>query len=99
MRAKDIYVLGLHENLDTVYNMLTTVTAVNARNAASYAMQSNGVHPAPTGYYQMADFLLCVLEGPTNEPQKSCSQSLPLPALQQLPQSLLCSTYRHPVRR
>ena len=62
MRAKDIYVLGLHENLDTVYNMLTAVTAVNARNAASYAMQSNGVHPAPTGYYQMADSYFAFLK-------------------------------------
>jgi lysophospholipase L1-like esterase len=40
---------------DTEYNMPTTTTQVNTRNNTTVIMQSNGVHPAENGYYQIAD--------------------------------------------
>ena len=40
---------------DTKYNMPTTSMQVNARNTATVSIQSNGVHPLPSGYYQIAD--------------------------------------------
>lgn len=42
-------------NLDAEHNMKTTSHVYNARNATTFARQSNGVHPAYDGYEQMAD--------------------------------------------
>lgn len=60
--ARNIHVLPYHVNLDTVNNMSTTATALNARNATTYAMQNNGVHPDTKGYWQMADSLFAFLK-------------------------------------
>lgn len=60
--ARNIHIVPLHANLDTVNNMESTMTAVNARNAEQYEMQSNGVHPIASGYYQMADSLYAFLK-------------------------------------
>lgn len=40
---------------DTENNMLTSTRQVNVRNSKTEVYQSNGVHPAQSGYYQIAD--------------------------------------------
>lgn len=50
-----IRLIPLHLNLDTARNMHTTVGAANARNPRPIEYQNNGVHPAESGYRQMAD--------------------------------------------
>ena len=53
--AESIYIVPTHVNLDTEHNMQVETVAVNSRNSATIVRQSNGVHPADCGYYQMAD--------------------------------------------
>jgi len=53
--ANNIYLVPLNTNLDTVNNMQTETVAVNSRNTATVVRQNNGVHPADSGYNQMAD--------------------------------------------
>jgi len=55
--------LPFNLNLDTANNMSTVETAINARNSSTYFKQSNGVHPALTGYWQMADSVFMFLKG------------------------------------
>ena len=49
----------IYENIsgqfDTEYNMPTAQMMVNTRNSITVPMQYNGVHPAQSGYYQIAD--------------------------------------------
>lgn len=40
---------------DTEHNMMTAERTVNVRNSTKEVYQSNGVHPAVNGYYQIAD--------------------------------------------
>ncbi len=40
---------------DTEHNMITAERTVNVRNSTTEKYQSNGVHPAVNGYYQIAD--------------------------------------------
>ena len=40
---------------DTEYNMPVVSAPVNLRSTAQTQQQNNGVHPAPVGYYQIAD--------------------------------------------
>jgi lysophospholipase L1-like esterase len=54
-QSSRIYIVPVNVNLDTVYNMLKVTTVANARNTTSVERQSNGVHPATSGYQQMAD--------------------------------------------
>lgn len=51
----NIYLVPINTNLDTEHNMATETVAVNSRNSATISRQSNGVHPASSGYYQIAD--------------------------------------------
>ncbi len=55
--ASRIYVVPVNTALDTVNNMLrNSATPVNSRNSATtIARQSNSVHPATSGYQQIAD--------------------------------------------
>ena len=52
-----IYVIPIHTNLDTVYNMGLEDTKVNARNTITYSspIANGGVHPVESGYWQIAD--------------------------------------------
>ena len=43
---------------DTEYNCLTMAKKPNIRSAIDITVQSNGVHPATEGYYQIADAVL-----------------------------------------
>lgn len=47
--------------LDTQNNMQTTTEAINSHNATTVARQSNGVHPASSGYRQIGDSVYCCL--------------------------------------
>jgi lysophospholipase L1-like esterase len=63
LEASNIFVVPYHANLDTWNNMsVGSATALNARTSATMARQSNGVHPAAAGYYQMADSIFSFLK-------------------------------------
>jgi lysophospholipase L1-like esterase len=61
--SSKIFLVPLHVGLDTRNNFPSAATAVNARNATTYVKQTNSVHPAASGYYQMADCLYAFLKG------------------------------------
>ena len=48
---------------DTEYNMQTRNMAVNIRNDETVTVQNNGVHPADSGYLQIADVALRAMAG------------------------------------
>lgn len=47
--------VNVASQFDTEYNMQEGTLQVNARNITRIPRQSNGVHPAESGYYQIAD--------------------------------------------
>ena len=47
--------INISGQFDTEHNMPTATRSVNARNSAEETYQSNGVHPANSGYMQIAD--------------------------------------------
>lgn len=54
--ANRIYVVPANLNIDCVNNFpVGAAVAVNSRNATTVVRQSNGVHPATSGYQQIAD--------------------------------------------
>lgn len=59
-----IHLVPVNCNIDTINNMSrAAATPVNSRNTTiTVARQSNGVHPADTGYAQMADTLFAFLK-------------------------------------
>lgn len=61
--SSNIYVVPTNVNLDTENNMQTTTVAINSRNSDTLERQSNGVHPADIGYYQIADVIYYWLKG------------------------------------
>ena len=53
-----IYIVPLYANLDTLYNMGSTMVHPNARNTAvdvTEIPRNGNVHPAESGYWQIAD--------------------------------------------
>lgn len=54
-RDNGTYLVSAHLNLDTDYNYPTSEVAANSRNTKTLTMQNNGVHPAASGYAQIAD--------------------------------------------
>jgi lysophospholipase L1-like esterase len=61
--ANRIFIVPTHVNLDTVNNMSRAASApVNARSTVTAQRQSNGVHPATEGYYQIADTVWAFLK-------------------------------------
>ena len=50
-----VYSVNLAGQFDTEYNMAFSDTTPNSRNPLTISLQSNGVHPAISGYYQIAD--------------------------------------------
>lgn len=53
--ANRIYLVPTNVAIDTVNNYPTETVAVNSRNSNTVARQSNGVHPATSGYQQIGD--------------------------------------------
>jgi lysophospholipase L1-like esterase len=62
-QVANVYLIPTNLTLDTYHNMQTGTTAYNARNVVTYAKQVNGVHPASSGYWQMADTVFAFLKG------------------------------------
>ena len=52
---KKLFMIPSHVNLDTENNFPVTKTCLNAENRKEVFLQSNGVHPAVSGYRQMGD--------------------------------------------
>ena len=57
-----IYLVATNVAIDTVNNYPAESVAVNARNSATVTRQSNGVHPANSGYQQIADQLFAFIK-------------------------------------
>jgi len=53
--AENIYIVPIYTNLDTVYNMETEQVPVNANNNTLITVNKDNIHPAASGYYQIAD--------------------------------------------
>lgn len=53
--GKNIYVLGSGVNVDTESNFPTSSGATNSQNSTVITSHNNGVHPADSGYRQLAD--------------------------------------------
>ncbi len=66
--SERIYLIPIFTNLDTVYNMGLESVAVNARNATTYntPVANGGVHPAESGYWQIADCYWCFIKSKEN---------------------------------
>lgn len=47
--------ISIAGQFDTENNMFESTRPVNVRNSRTETYQTNGVHPAPSGYYQIAD--------------------------------------------
>ncbi len=60
--ASNIRLAPVNCNLDTVNNVQVATEAINAQNATTRSVQSNGVHPAASGYKQIGDMLYCCLK-------------------------------------
>lgn len=61
-----VYLVPIHVNLDTVYNMGMETFSVNARNTAityESPTANGGVHPVESGYWQIADVYTAFLKG------------------------------------
>ena len=63
--SEGIYIIPIHTNLDTVYNMGMETLPVNARNTdITYQspIANGGVHPVASGYWQIADVYTAFLK-------------------------------------
>jgi len=63
--SEGIYLIPIHTNLDTVYNMGMETLPVNARNTAvtyQSPISNGGVHPVESGYWQIADVYTAFLK-------------------------------------
>lgn len=63
--ADRIYLVPIHTNLDTIYNMGLENIPVNARNTMTYEspVANGGVHPSTSGYWQIADIYTAFIKG------------------------------------
>lgn len=63
--ADRIYIIPIHTNLDTIYNMGLETIPVNARNPITYEspIGNGGVHPVASGYWQIADIYTAFIKG------------------------------------
>jgi lysophospholipase L1-like esterase len=61
--AENVFLIPAHVNLDCVHNYPTATGPANARTETELTRASNGVHPAATGYRQMADSIYCWMVG------------------------------------
>jgi lysophospholipase L1-like esterase len=55
--TNSVFVIPVYASLDSLYNFSTGDYAPNIHNTNTIVRQSNGVHPATSGYYQMGDVL------------------------------------------
>jgi hypothetical protein len=52
---ENIFLVPVYVNLDCVNNYPQREESINAKNPRKILRSSNGVHPAPEGYRQIAD--------------------------------------------
>lgn len=52
-----VKVISANAQFDSKYNYPSTTKAINTRNASTETIDTNGVHPSNTGYWQIADAL------------------------------------------
>lgn len=59
-----VYLVPIHTNLDTIYNMGMETIPVNSRNTETYQspIGNGGVHPSIPGYWQVADVYTAFLK-------------------------------------
>jgi lysophospholipase L1-like esterase len=62
-----IFIIPAHVNIDCVNNYPQKEEPVNARNPKKILRGCNGVHPAPEGYYQIADSVFAWLKYELNK--------------------------------
>jgi lysophospholipase L1-like esterase len=62
LTTSNVFVVPYHANLDTINNYPLITRVFNARNAGTYMRQWNAVHPADSGYWQLADLLRSYLK-------------------------------------
>lgn len=60
--ASRIYVISGGINMDALNNFPESTVAVNARNSKTTIEQTNGVHPAASGYYQESDVMFAFIK-------------------------------------
>jgi lysophospholipase L1-like esterase len=53
--AENVWIVPAYLNLDCVHNFPQIEVAANARNSQKITRANNGVHPAASGYQQIAD--------------------------------------------
>lgn len=53
--AEGIYLLPINVNIDTVNNYPTETSVPNSRNETEITIQKDAIHPADSGYFQIAD--------------------------------------------
>lgn len=58
-----VTIVPINLGLDTLFNMQMTAVKANSRNPYYYNRQTNAVHPASYGYYQIADQIRAFLKG------------------------------------
>ena len=61
-KEMNFYIVPAYMNIDTENNYPVEIQEVNDGNPQTISRQSNGIHPAPAGYYQMGDTLYCILK-------------------------------------
>ncbi len=61
-KEMNFYIVPAYMNIDTENNYPEEIQEVNGGNPQTISRQSNGVHPAPAGYYQIGDTLYCILK-------------------------------------
>jgi len=79
---ENVFLVPVFVGLDCRNNYPVRQEAVNSRNAAVVQLQCNGVHPADTGYQQIADSFYCFLKYHLAAGQSSVPGASPRPAAQ-----------------
>jgi lysophospholipase L1-like esterase len=61
--ASGIYLIPLYINIDTEHNYIIEKVPANSRSSTEIVRQANAVHPADSGYGQMADTIYYWMKG------------------------------------
>ena len=65
--ARRVHLVLTHVGLDCVHNYPTESVPANGTTDIKLVRQSNGVHPATSGYHQIGDTLFAWLKSQTKE--------------------------------
>lgn len=60
---QNIFIIPGYVNLDTIHNYPASTAPANSRSDVQITRLNNGVHPAASGYQQLADTIYCWLKG------------------------------------